>query len=63
MSGSLDEDRTIKSQLVKSGVLIPLPKYNNCYLARTDPKVKQISHKICFKKLSYGKFFFTKVTF
>jgi len=38
MSGSLDEDRTIKSQLVKSGVLIPLPKYNNCYLARTDPK-------------------------
>ena len=39
MDGSLDEDRRIKSQLVKSGVLIPLPKYNNCFLARTDPKV------------------------
>lgn len=38
MDGSLDEDRRIKSQLVKSGVLIPLPKYNNCFLARTDPK-------------------------
>lgn len=38
MDGSLEEDRKIKSQLVKSGVLIPLPKYNNCFLARTDPK-------------------------
>jgi len=38
MDGSLDEDKKIKSQLVKSGVLIPLTKYNNCFLARTDPK-------------------------
>jgi len=43
MDGSLDEDRKIKSQLVKSGVLIPLPKYNNCFLARTDPKVILVS--------------------
>ena len=39
MDGSLDEDKAIKSKLVKSGVLIPLPKYDNCFLARTDPKV------------------------
>ena len=25
-------------QLVDAGVLIPLPKYDNCFLARTDPK-------------------------
>jgi len=28
----------LKSQLVKRGVLIPLPKYDNCFLARTDPR-------------------------
>jgi hypothetical protein len=39
MDGSLAEDRIIKDNLVKAGVLIPLPKYDSCYLARTDPKV------------------------
>ena len=34
----MDEDKAIKSQLVAAGVLHPLPKYDNCYLARTDPK-------------------------
>ena len=38
MDGSLSEDKALKSQLVKKGVLIPLPKYDNCFLARTDPK-------------------------
>ena len=38
MDGSLEEDQMLKEQLVESGVLIPLPKYENCFLARTDPK-------------------------
>lgn len=38
MDGSPEEDRKLKAQLVKKGVLIPLPKYDNCFLARTDPK-------------------------
>ena len=24
--------------MVKKGILTPLPKYKNCFLARTDPK-------------------------
>ncbi len=38
MSGSDAEDAALKRQLVEDGVLIPLPKYDNCYLTRTDPK-------------------------
>jgi len=38
MDGSLEEDKALKDQLVKSGRLIKLSKYENCYLARTDPK-------------------------
>ena len=38
MDGSEEEDRRLKQQLVEAGVLIPLPKYDNCFLARTDPK-------------------------
>merc|ERR1719412_584635 len=38
MDGSLAEDKALKAQLVKKGVLTPLPKYDNCFLARTDPK-------------------------
>lgn len=38
MDGSISEDQMLKNQLVKKGILIPLPKYENCYLARTDPK-------------------------
>jgi phosphoenolpyruvate carboxykinase (GTP) len=38
MDGSLEEDAMLKEQLVQKGVLIPLPKYDNCFLARTDPK-------------------------
>lgn len=38
MDGSFSEDKSLKDQLVKRGVLIPLPKYDNCFLARTDPK-------------------------
>jgi len=39
MDGSVEEDIQIKEQLVMSGVLIPLPKYDNCFLAHTDPRV------------------------
>lgn len=38
MDGSLAEDKALKAALVKRGVLIPLPKYDNCYYSRTDPK-------------------------
>jgi len=38
MDGSVAEDQALKDQLVKSGRLIKLSKYENCYLARTDPK-------------------------
>jgi len=38
MDGSLAEDADLKDQLVKAGRLIKLTKYDNCYLARTDPK-------------------------
>jgi len=38
MDGSIEEDRKLKQQLVDAGVLTPLPKYDNCFLARTDPK-------------------------
>jgi len=38
MDGSVAEDKKLKAQLVKKGILIPLPQYDNCYLARTDPK-------------------------
>ena len=38
MDGSFAEDKSLKAQLVKKGILTPLPKYNNCFLARTDPK-------------------------
>lgn len=41
MDGSVEEDAQIKQQLVKSGVLIPLPKYDNCFLANTDPRVRE----------------------
>jgi GTP-dependent phosphoenolpyruvate carboxykinase len=36
MDGSLEEDAMLKEQLVQKGVLIPLPKYDNCFLARSD---------------------------
>ena len=38
MDGSISEDKALKAGLVKKGVLIPLHKYDNCFLARTDPK-------------------------
>jgi len=38
MDGSPQEDRELKAMLVKKGVLTPLPKYDNCFLARTDPR-------------------------
>lgn len=38
MDGSDEEDNLLKGQLVERGVLIPLRKYENCYLARTDPR-------------------------
>jgi len=38
MDGSLEEDKELKQMMVDSGVLTPLPKYENCFLARTDPK-------------------------
>merc|ERR1711962_888090 len=30
--------KKLKAMLVKAGVLIPLKKYDNCFLARTDPR-------------------------
>ena len=41
MDGTFAEDQRLKKQLVSKGILIPLPKYQNCYLARTDPNVSQ----------------------
>lgn len=38
MDGSEEESAKLKQDLVKKGVLIPLPKYDNCFLARTDPR-------------------------
>jgi len=38
MDGSEEEGAKLKQDLVRKGVLIPLPKYENCFLARTDPK-------------------------
>ena len=38
MSGSEKEDSSLKEQLVAQGVLQRLPKYDNCFLARTDPR-------------------------
>jgi len=38
MDGSLEEDQALKDSLVAKGRLIKLRKYENCYLARTDPK-------------------------
>ena len=41
MDGSGAEDKSLKKQLVSKGILIPL-KYDNCYLARTDPNVSHL---------------------
>jgi phosphoenolpyruvate carboxykinase (GTP) len=38
MDGSQEESAKLNADLVKRGVLIPLPKYDNCFLARTDPR-------------------------
>ena len=38
MDGTPQEARELKSMLVKQHVMIPLPKYDNCYLVRTDPR-------------------------
>ncbi len=38
MTGTVEEDAALKAQLVEQGVLKPLPKYDNCYLANTDPR-------------------------
>ena len=38
MDGSTEEGAKLNEDLVKKGVLIPLPKYENCFLARTDPR-------------------------
>lgn len=61
MDGSLDEDQAIKAQLVENGVLHPLKKYDNCFLARTDPKVKMIAKNVSIEDpilpriVNYGK--------
>ena len=38
MDGTPQEARDLKIMLVKQHVMIPLPKYDNCYLVRTDPR-------------------------
>jgi len=53
MDGSEEEDRMLKAELVKKGVIIPLPKYDHCFLARTDTRdVARVESKtvICSKK-------------
>ena len=39
--------------LVKKGVLIPLKKYDNCFLARTDPKdvARWVVGKVCVSRI------------
>ncbi|CAF3476632.1 unnamed protein product [Rotaria sp. Silwood1] len=36
--GSEEEAEMVTKMLVKSGQLSPLPKYENCYICRTDPR-------------------------
>jgi len=38
MDGSVFEDKALKDELVAMGRLTKLTKYENCFLARTDPK-------------------------
>jgi len=38
MDGSVFEDKALKDELVAMGRLTKLTKYDNCFLARTDPK-------------------------
>jgi len=38
MDGTIEEDVELKKMLVRAGVLTPLSKYDNCFLARTDPR-------------------------
>ena len=38
MTGSGEEAAQLKRMLVRQHVMIPLPKYDNCYLVRTDPR-------------------------
>lgn len=38
VSGTEEEDLRLKEQLVEAGVIEQLPKYENCFLARTDPR-------------------------
>ena len=52
MDGTPAEDQRLKEQLVSKGILIPL-KYDNCYLARTDPNV---SHFLLFQHLNEYRF-------
>ena len=52
MDGSYTEDQRLKKQLVSKGILIPL-KYDNCYLARTDPNVSQF---LLFQHLNEYRF-------
>jgi len=61
MDGSLDEDRTL-SRSCQAGVLVPLPKYNNCYLARTDRRylVKWLLNLNSFKNC-YAHFCFVSL--
>ncbi|XP_072013378.1 phosphoenolpyruvate carboxykinase, cytosolic [GTP]-like [Amphiura filiformis] len=44
--GSEEENQSFIKQLEKDGLLKKLPKYDNCYLALTDPKdVARVEHK------------------
>ncbi len=38
LNGTDKEDAKLKANLVASGTITPLTKYEGCYLARTDPK-------------------------
>ncbi|XP_034947681.1 phosphoenolpyruvate carboxykinase [GTP]-like [Chelonus insularis] len=35
--GSVEENETMLKALQKNGIILPLPKYQNCWLARTNP--------------------------
>lgn len=50
--GSDSENKALIDKMVKTGILAPLEKYENCYIARTDPKdVARVEKKtyICTK--------------
>jgi len=52
MDGTVEEDVKLRQELVDAGIMLKLPKYDNCHLCRTDPRdVARVESKtvICSK--------------